>query len=155
MRSRIMDPRDLSRMTATIQQAFDRASPIDADGQRHLLAVKAQIEAIARGDIDALLERATSDVQLDIYAPPELEWIRHARGTTELRRAIETNFGSVEDQQPEITSVTVQGDTVVLLGREHGRIKRTGETYAVEFVQKFQFRGEQLAAVTLTAARLI
>jgi ketosteroid isomerase-like protein len=124
----------------------------DDSEQQNLLAVKAQIEAVARGDIDALLAHAHADVQLDIFAPPGFDWIRHARGRADVRRAIEQNFGSVEDQQPQINTVMVQADTVVLMGREQGRIKGSNIAYSVEFVEKFQFRGTRLAAVTILVA---
>jgi len=58
---------------------------------------------------------------------------------TELRRALQQNFASVVEQQPQITKVFVEGDTVVLFGRERGRLRTTGELYDVEFVEKSRF----------------
>ena len=117
------------------------------------MTVKAQIEAIARGDIDAVLAQAHPDVQLDIFAPPDFDWVRHAQGTEAVRGAIAQNFSAVEDQRPEIVTVVVHGDTVILMGHEEGRVKRSGQRYAVQFVEKFQFRGNRLAAVTIVAAK--
>lgn len=78
-------------------------------------------------------------------SPPE--------GTAEVRNALETNFGSVTDQQPQITSVVSQGDTVVLLGREQGNLRATGERYDVQFVHKFTFDDGRLASVQIIAAK--
>jgi ketosteroid isomerase-like protein len=40
----------------------------------------------------------------------------------------------------------------VLIGREHGRVKATGEPYQMQFVQRFLFRDGRLASVTVIAA---
>jgi ketosteroid isomerase-like protein len=121
--------------------------------QAHIQAVRDQIDAIARGDVAAVFASAHDDVELDIYAPPEFQWIRHARGTDAIRDAIEKNFDSVEDQTPEIVNVVAQGDTVVLIGREQGVLRSTGERYDIQFVEKFSFRDGRLAAVQIVAAR--
>ena len=108
-----------------------------------------------RGDIASLLNEAHADVQLDIFAPPEFKWIRHAKGLDELRRAVELNFDSVEHQRPEISNVIAQGDSVVLIGRERGTIRATSEPYDVQFVHKFTFRDGRLTAIRIVAAKTI
>ena len=148
-----MEPRDFSAITTKIQQAFERGTFSDARERTHLIRVKEQIEAVARGDVEALLIHAHPDVRLDIFAPPEFDWIRHAQGTSDVRRAIEHNFSAVTDQRPEIGTVVVQADTVVMMGAENGVVKASGQPYAVEFVHKFQFRDGRLAIVTIIAAR--
>ena len=148
-----MKPRDLGGITAQLEEAarqFDRSSPID-----HLRSVQTQMDAISRGDIASLLNEAHEDVQLDIFAPPEFKWIRHAKGLDELRRAVELNFGSVDDQRPEISNVIAQGDSVVLIGRERGTIRASGEPYDVQFVEKFTFRDGRLAAIRIVAAKTV
>lgn len=149
-----MKPRDLGGITAQLEEAarqFDRRThpgPLD-----HLRSVQTQMDAICRGDIASLLNEAHEDVQLDIFAPPEFKWIRHAKGLDELRRAVERNFESVEDQRPEISNVIAQGDSVVLIGRERGTIRASAELYDVQFVEKFTFRDGRLAAIRIVAAK--
>jgi ketosteroid isomerase-like protein len=53
----------------------------------------------------------------------------------------------VEDQRPEIRSVTAQGDTVVVIAHERGRVRETGSPYALHWVQLFQFRDGRIARV--------
>ena len=40
-----------------------------------------------------------------------------------------------------------------MIGREHGRIRETGQEYDVEFVHRFTFRDERLASIRIIAAR--
>ena len=124
-----------------------------AGSASHVRSVGAQLDAIAHGDLSAVLERAHPDVQLEIFAPPEFPWIRRASGIEELRHAIAHNFGAVTEQAPEIANVLTESDTVVLIGRERGVIRATGQRYDVQFVQRYTFAGEQLASVRIVAAR--
>jgi ketosteroid isomerase-like protein len=149
-----MTQKDFSSVTARLQKALDQTGGGSSlsEGVAHLRSVQMQIEAIEEGDFEAVLAQALPDVTLDIFAPPEFDWIRHARGVSELRRALEQNFASVVDQQPEIMNVFAEGDTVVLFGRERGRLRATGDPYDVEFVEKFTFRDNRLTAVRIIAA---
>ena len=142
--------RDFSRAAARLTEAAQAEV-----GARNLIAIRDVIEAIGRGDFDAALRDAELDVALEIFAPPEFPWIRRAIGVDGLRAAIQHNFSSVLDQQPEITTITTDGDTVVILGRERGRMRDTGDAYAMEFVQRFQFRAGRLASVKIIAARAL
>ena len=75
-----------------------------------------------------------------------------AEGIVELRAALEQNFAAVDQQVPQITNVFAEGDSVVLFGRESGRMVATGRPYDVEFVQRFTFHDRQLADVRIIAA---
>jgi ketosteroid isomerase-like protein len=115
-------------------------------------SVQRQIEAIERGDLDSVLALAHPEVTLDIFAPPEFPWIRRTRGIDELRRTLRHNFETVEDQRPEITNILAEGDAVVIFGRERGRFREGQRPYDVEFVQRFTFRDERLAALRIIVA---
>ena len=135
---------------------FAHAAAVDSRHERerdHLRAVREQFDAIERGDLDAVLSSAHDNVQLDIYAPPEFHWTRHAKGLVEVRKAIADNFDTVDDQHPEILNVVTEGDSVVLIGHETGSIRATREAYDVQFVHRFTFRDGRLAAVQIVAAR--
>jgi ketosteroid isomerase-like protein len=150
-----MERKDFSPVTRRLGQEIAdlRTGSAQKESQENLQSVLEQIDAIGRGDLDAALRNAHDDVRLEIFAPPQFPWIRRTVGAAALREAIQHNFATVVDQRPEVTSVTAQGDTVVLLGRERGRIKQTAAEYSLEFVQRFQFRGGRLAAVTIIAAQ--
>ena len=142
--------RDFSSVRWGLQQAID-ATPGSAP-RSHLTTVQAQIAAIERGDLDGVLAHAAADLALEIFAPPEFGWICHARGVTEIRAALQQNFAAVDDQHPHVEDVLAQGDSVVLFGREQGRIRASGKPYDVEFVQKFTFQDGRLAAVRIIVA---
>lgn len=149
-----MKGRDFSRVTNRLGEAVTeraRAEIAVADAQ-NLRSIQQLIDAIGRGDLESAIANAHDDVRFEIYAPLEFPWIRHATGVEELRAALRQNFGSLAEQHPEITTLTAQGDTVVLIGREHGRVKATNAPYRMQFVQRFLFRGGRLASITVIAA---
>jgi uncharacterized protein len=149
-----MKKKDFSAATGRLQQAIaDRARPDDPrTAAHHLRTIQHQIEAIGRGDLESAIANAHEHVRLEIYAPLEFTWIRHARGIDALRDALRYNFDSLDEQHPEITTLTAQGDTVVLIGREHGVIKATATPYRVQFVHRFLFQDGRLVSITVIAA---
>jgi ketosteroid isomerase-like protein len=142
-------PNSIEALRSRLQSSAADCVP---EARPHLEAIQAQLEAIARGDLDAVLLHAHDDVTLEIFAPPEFPWIRQARGIAALRAALEQNFGSVRNQRPEIRDIFAEGETVILFGRERGTIAESAQDYDVEFVQRFTFRAGGLAAVRMVAA---
>jgi ketosteroid isomerase-like protein len=102
---------------------------------------------LGRGDLDAFCEGFTEDVELEIHAPAEFPFIRLAKGRNEFRAAIERNFGTVSDQQAEVLNVVGQGHSIVLIGRERGRLKATGRPYDAHFMYEFTLRGHEISRV--------
>jgi ketosteroid isomerase-like protein len=149
-----MKRQDFSAVTTRLERAIaDTAARESADAAaRHLRAIHEQIDAIGRGDLDGAIANAHENVRLDIYAPPDFPWIRHAVGIDELRHAVDHNFAAMARQRPQITSLTAQGDTVIMIGREHGRVKATDTPYRVQFVHRFSFKEGRLASITIIAA---
>ena len=143
------DNKDFSDITSSLARA---ARDIGSAAQQNVLTLQSHIDAIGRGDFDAVLRDAHDDVALEIFVPPEFPWIRQARGLTDLRAALLQNFGSVEDQHPTIRDVFIEGDTVILFGAETGRIRGSGLPYAVEFVERFTFRSGRLATIRIVGA---
>jgi ketosteroid isomerase-like protein len=143
-----------SKDFTSISTALKRAQgSLDPTQRSQVDSVDRLIDAIGRGDLDTVLANAAVDVCLDVYAPPEFSWIRHAVGADSIRAAIAHNFDSLAEQTPEVSNVLSQPDLVVLIGRERGIIRATGESYDVQFVQRYTFRGGKLAAVQVVAAR--
>ncbi|HEX4609588.1 MAG TPA: nuclear transport factor 2 family protein [Urbifossiella sp.] len=66
--------------------------------------------------------------------------------------AIRDNFSLVEDQHPVVESVVAQGDSVVVLFDESGRVRATDRPYRVRCVQVFTFRDGRLARMQQVAA---
>lgn len=141
--------KDFSAITGNLGRAAANLAPAP---QQHVRTIGDQLDAIARGDIASVFQDAHGDVTLEIFAPPEFPFIRAAQGPDALQRAIGHNFGSVEEQRPQVREVLAEGDTVILFGTEVGKVKETGVRYHVEFVERFTFRGGRLAAIRIIAA---
>ena len=144
-----MSAKDVGGVSA---QLAEHSRKEDRLRRAHLTSIAVQFEAIARGDFEAVFQEAAPDVKLEIFAPPEFPFIRFATGVQQLQEAIRHNFGTVEDQQPDIRDVFSEGNSVVLLGRERGRIRVTGTAYEVEFVHKFHFEEGRLTEVRVIVA---
>ena len=142
------------RLSDVIKDAGDRV-PVAKAPRANAESLRAQIVALEKGDYGPALAAARDDVELDIFAPPQFPWIRRARGLEEYRQAVQQNFSAVEDQRPEITSVTADGDDIVVIGREQGRIRATSAGYDVRFVQRFKFIEGKLASLQIIAANSV
>jgi uncharacterized protein len=147
-----MEPIDLADFAGALQPKTATASDAPSDGHNHLLTVSRAFAALGRGDVDEFLKTMHPDVSLEIFAPPEFPWIRRAQGLHELRRAIEYNFATLSDQRPEVVSSLVQGDSLVLTGRERGRLTTSNRPYDVHFVYEFTFRDGKIFHVREVAA---
>jgi ketosteroid isomerase-like protein len=145
-------PNRFASFTQDLRRSQERLGDTPGD---HLLTIAEQIDAIGRGDFEAALHQANPDLELEIFAPMEFPFIRRARGLEDVRRAIEHNFAALEGQQPVIGNVMGQGDVVVLIGSERGRIRSTGASYHVQSVHRFTFVDGALAHIQIIAARVV
>lgn len=110
------------------------------------------VQAIAAGRFDELRGYLADDVTFEMAVPDALPWICHAHGRDEVAQAIETNFGVVREQQPEPLSLVCQGDTLMVMARETGRMAQTGEPYRVMLTQQYTFRDGKLATFRAVVA---
>ena|SRR5690349_8074701 len=148
-----MKRKDFSGVTNRLGEAIGQGDqPQSAERADNLRSIQRLIDAIGRGDLEAAIANAHPAVRFEMYGPLEFPWVRQATGIEQLRNAIRHNFDSLDQQHPEITSLTTEGDTIVLIGREHGRVKATGAPYRMQFVQRFLFREGRLASITVIAA---
>jgi len=58
---------------------------------------------------------------------------------------VRNNFAQVEDQQSKIQSVVAQGDIVVVVAYERGRLRQLGRHYEVHWERIFTFREGKVA----------
>ena len=139
----------LRTLPHTLPAAFQRgddASATKALEAVHVVLLQDIVAAIARCDYPAFEAHLAPEVELEIYAPSDFPFTRRAQGAAAVREAVVANFSKVEEQHPTVLSLVAQGDTVIMLGREEGRLRSTGRSYAVHFVQQFTFRDGQLLA---------
>ena len=103
------------------------------------------VQAIAAGRFDELRPHVAEDASFEIVAPATLPWVRQAAGADEVVAAIASNFGSVCEQRTEPLALVSQGDTVMVMARETGRMTDSGEPYRAVMAQQFTFRDGRLA----------
>jgi len=142
-------PRDFGHLASDLHHA---AAERSAEPARNILWLRDQIAAIERGEFEALLRDAHDDVTFELFAPPQFHFITRASGKADFLAAMRHNFSAVVEQTPQIRDIFAEGNTVVLFGREHGRVRQTGTAYDVEFVQRLTFRDERLASVRIVVA---
>ena len=105
------------------------------------------IIAIGREDLTAVGEMLADDVRLEILGADELPFIREAKGRLQMIEAIKENFGAVGDQRPSIEAVIAQGDTVIVMLEEEGKVRATGKKYRIKGMQRFVIQGGEVELV--------
>ncbi len=133
-----------------IQLAFEAGEPqfkTKQAEQAHCDVVKEIVAAAVTQDFPALSALMSSDVTLEIYAPPKFPWRCKAHGVEQVTEAVKQNFSTVCDQQTQITTVTAQADTVAVFGAERGKIVQSGESYYARFVLNFKIKDGKVAAI--------
>ena len=140
----------LQRFVDRIETAF-REDDVDVDGKhaeaRNVGVLSEQYRAIARGDLDAAADLFHNDVELEITGPPAVPVLGRWWGRADVMDAVRRNFGMLESQAPEVRSVVAQGDVVVVVAHERGRIRTTGAPYSLHWVQVVTFRDGKVARV--------
>jgi ketosteroid isomerase-like protein len=111
----------------------------------NLQRLQAFYALLGHGQFSEAANAMTEDVEFEIYTPPMFGFVGRARGRVEALAALQQNFAWVEAQQPETLSLVAQGDQLVVIGRERGRLRATGEAYDVHWTQIFEFRNGQIA----------
>lgn len=150
-----MSQRTLSEVSEALEPAFEADDPASGAKERereHVALLARMIDLIAAGRFDRLREHLAPDVTLEIAAPPWVPWVRRAEGVDAVTDAIATNFGAVRDQRPEPLALAAQGDTILVMARESGRLADTGAPYDVVLAQQYTFRDGRLAVFRSVAA---
>jgi len=136
--------RDFIKDLGPAFEAGDRTVANKQEEAANVRSVQGQYEAIIRGDFAAFAGTLAEDVEMEIVGPPSVPFVGRWHGREEVVAAVQRNFSWLEDQQPEVQSVVAQGDTVVVVARERGRFRATGDTYDMHWVQVFTFADGKL-----------
>ncbi len=103
--------------------------------------------AIARGAFAEVLQLTTPNFVLEIVGPPQSQLVGRWQGHELILAKLAHNFSFFEEQSPQIDTVVAQGDTVVVIARESGKVKASGLGYSVHWVQIFTFENDRIAKV--------
>jgi ketosteroid isomerase-like protein len=138
----------LDRMPEALGTAFAEGDPAHAWRVQEGAQVEMlgrMVQAIAAGRFDELRAHLADDVTYEVAVPATVPWVRHAAGVEDVVAAIASNFGSVCEQRTEPLALVSQGDTVMVMARETGRMADTGVPYQALLAQQFTLREGRLA----------
>ena len=102
--------------------------------------VQRTYEAVGRGDIPAVLDLLTDDVEWSLQGPSVIPFAGTRRGRQAVAEFFSLVGETLEFQQFEPREFVAQGDTVVVLGYEHNLIKLTGRTCEQEWAHVYTLR---------------
>lgn len=133
----------LAEVPKVLSEDFAASYPTDEE-QTNGELLRRILEAIAAGRFDELRGWMAPDVSFELAAAPRFPFVRRAEGVDAVIEAIAHNFATVAGQMPEPLAVVAQGDTVMVMARETGRLVETGERYALLLAHQFTFREGRL-----------
>jgi ketosteroid isomerase-like protein len=145
-----METRHLVPLDNTLLRLFEAGAPNSHEKARERALVDSAsrlFAAVVSSDYDALEAEMADGVIIELFSPPEFPFIRNATGKQEARTLIAHNFSTLTEQVPEILSLTAQGNHLVLVGREAGKVRATDQPYEVQFVYCFTYQEDKLAQI--------
>ncbi len=113
--------------------------------QMNLEVVQRCYEALGRGDIPAVLDLMTDDVEWTLQGPSAIPFAGTRRGREAVAEFYSSLGENVEFQQFEPREFVARGDTVVVLGYERSLIKPTGRTIEHEWAHVYTLRDGKIA----------
>ena len=102
-------------------------------------------EAFGHGDIPAVLELLTDDVEWTEQGPSVIPFAGTFRGREGIAEFFTLLDETLEFEQFEPRKFVGQGDTVVVVGYERGLVKPTGRTFEHEWAHVYTLRDGKIA----------
>jgi len=113
--------------------------------QTNVDVVQRNYEAVGRGDIPAVLDLLTDDVEWTLQGPSVIPFAGTRRGREGVAEFFSLLGENLEFQQFEPREFVAKGDTVVVLGYERSLIKPTGRTIEHEWAHVYTLRDGKIA----------
>jgi ketosteroid isomerase-like protein len=107
--------------------------------------VQETYEAVGRGDIPALLDLLTDDVEWTFQGPSSIPFAGTRRGREGVAEFFSLVGENLEFQEFEPREFVAQGDTVVVLGLERSLVKPTGRAFEQEWAHVYTLRDGKVA----------
>ncbi len=121
------------------------AKPNELGTRTNVDVVQENYEAVGRGDIPAVLDLLTDDVEWTLQGPSAIPFAGTRRGREGVAEFFSLVGENLEFQQFEPREFVVQGDTVAVLGYERSLIKPTGRTLEQEWAHVYTLRDGKIA----------
>jgi ketosteroid isomerase-like protein len=134
------------------------ARPNELGVKTNVDVVQETYEAVGRGDIPALLDLLTDDVEWTFQGPSVIPFAGTRRGREGVAEFFSLVGETLEFERFEPREFVAQGDTVVVLGFERNLIKPTGRTFEQEWAHVYALRDGKIAkflAIEDTAAYVV
>ena len=114
--------------------------------QENIDLVRKGYEAFGRGDVAGLLATLDEQVLWVTSGPADLPTAGRRRGHEGAREFVRTLSTVVDVERFEPKQFVAQGDLVIVLGTDAGRLKSTGKTFDMDFAHAFTIRNGKVAA---------
>jgi ketosteroid isomerase-like protein len=121
------------------------AQPNEIGVRTNVEVVQETYEAVGRGDISALLDLLTDDVEWTFQGPSVIPFAGTRRGREGVAEFFSLVGGNLEFERFEPREFVAQGDTVVVLGFERSLVKPTGRTFEQEWAHVYKLRDGKVA----------
>jgi ketosteroid isomerase-like protein len=112
--------------------------------QANVAALKAFYHAVAEGNFAEAQNYLADDIEFELYGLEPLPYVMKAQGLKDVMVGIEQNFGNTEWTAADIETLVAQGDQVVLIGREAGRHRATGNAFERRAVLEYQLQNQKI-----------
>jgi len=116
-------------------------------GQENLKVVQELYGAFGRGDIAAVLDTLTDDVDWLAYGPADIPLYGSRRGREQVAEFFALSAETLDIEQFEPREFISQGDKVVALFYERGKAKASGGSYELHGVDVFTLRDGKVASL--------
>jgi ketosteroid isomerase-like protein len=113
--------------------------------QENVAIVRRGYEAFGRGDVDALLELFSQDVEWITPGPEVVPTTGRRRGREQVREFFRAVGDTFEIQRFEPQTFVAQDDLVIVLGEDTARVKATGRVITEPWVHVFTCRNGKIA----------
>ncbi len=107
--------------------------------------IRSMYAAFGKGNLPAILNSVTDDVDWQTLGPQEIPQAGPHRGRDQVAKFFEKIAQNYDIQQFEPREYVAQGDKVVALGYYRGLVRATGRAYESEFAMVFNFRNGKVA----------
>jgi ketosteroid isomerase-like protein len=111
--------------------------------------VQGLFAAFGRGDVPAVLQMLTEDVEWSVPGAPANPFGGARHGREGVIRFFEALAQSVEHEAFEPQEFIAQGDRVVVLGRERLRARSTGRVVEQDWAMAFRFQEGKIRSLTI------
>lgn len=114
--------------------------------QESLQVVQQMYAAFGRGDIQAVLNLLTDDVEWEVTGPTHIvPWTGKRRGREQVAEYFKLIGETVDINTFEQQDMIAQGEKLMAIFHEQARNKKTGRTYETAIVHSIVVRGQKVA----------